>query len=79
MDAIVVEDDVLVPWERVFLTRDMELCNNVFSGTNAVLHMAHQVVVKNIAKGEFLLGFACLMAHTIAIEGFQHVQEKLAE
>jgi 4-hydroxyphenylacetate 3-monooxygenase len=79
MDAIVVFDDVLVPWERVFLTRDMELCNNVFSGTNAVLHMAHQVVVKNIAKGEFLLGFACLMAHTIAIEGFQHVQEKLAE
>jgi 4-hydroxyphenylacetate 3-monooxygenase len=79
MDAIVVFDDVLVPWERVFLKGDTELCNNVFSGTNAVLHMAHQVVVKNIAKAEFLLGLACLMAHTIAIEGFQHVQEKLAE
>jgi 4-hydroxyphenylacetate 3-monooxygenase len=70
MEAIVVFDDALLPWERVVLKGDMELCNNVFSGTNAVLH---------IAKAEFLLGLACLMAHTIAIEGFQHVQEKLAE
>src|SRR5437763_16815601 len=79
MDAIVVFYDVLVPWERVLLKGDVELCNNVFSGTNDVLHMAHQVVVKNIAKAEFLLGLACLMADAIAIEGFQHVQEKLAE
>jgi len=41
--------------------------------------MAHQVVVKNVAKTEYLLGLASLMANTIGIEAFQHVQEKLAE
>src|SRR5439155_14781043 len=30
-------------------------------------------------KTEFLVGLASLIIHTIAIEGFQHVQEKLAE
>jgi 4-hydroxyphenylacetate 3-monooxygenase len=41
--------------------------------------MAHQVAIKNVAKTEFLLGLASLMAHTIGIEVFQHVEEKLAE
>jgi 4-hydroxyphenylacetate 3-monooxygenase len=41
--------------------------------------MAHQVVVKNLAKTEYLLGLASMIVNTIAIESFQHVQEKLAE
>jgi 4-hydroxyphenylacetate 3-monooxygenase len=79
MDAVVVFDDVLVPWERVFLLRDVERCNRAFAETRAVVHMAHQVVVKNIAKTEFVLGLVCLIVDAIAIESFQHVQEKVAE
>jgi 4-hydroxyphenylacetate 3-monooxygenase len=79
MDAVVVFDDVLVPWERVFLLHDVEKCNNAYGATNAVVHMAYQVIVKNIAKAEFLLGIAELLAETIAITEFQHVQEKIAE
>lgn len=79
MDSVVLFDDVLVPWERVFLLGDVERCNNAYGATNAVLHMAHQVVVKNIAKAEFVLGVACLMVNSIAVDQFQHVQEKLAE
>lgn len=79
MDAVVVFDDVLVPWERVFLLGDVERCNKAFSATGAVAHMAHQVVTKNIAKSEFLLGLASLMVDAIAIEPFQHVQGKIAE
>jgi 4-hydroxyphenylacetate 3-monooxygenase len=79
MDAVVVFDDVLVPWERVFLLRNVERCNRAFAETRAVVHMAHQVVVKNIAKTEFILGVACLIVDAIAIEQFQHVQEKVAE
>jgi 4-hydroxyphenylacetate 3-monooxygenase len=41
--------------------------------------MTHQVVVKNIAKCEFLLGLASLMVNAIGTEVFQHIQEKLAE
>ena len=79
MDAIVIFDDVLVPWERVFLLGDMERCNNCFGATNAVLHMMHQVVIKDIAKAEFLLGVILSIIETVAIEQFQHVQEKAAE
>lgn len=79
MDAVVIFDDVLVPWERIFLLRDVERCNRAFSATGAVNHMAHQVVTKNIAKTEFILGVASLIVDAIAVEQFQHVQGKVAE
>lgn len=79
MDAVVVFDDVLVPWERVFIAGDVELCNDLFRRTNTMSHLMHQFATRNIAKCEFVLGVACLLAETIAIEGFLHVQEKLAE
>ena len=79
MDAVVIFDNVLVPWDRVFLLRDVEKCNRAFAVTGAVAHMAHQVVTKNVAKTEFILGVASLIVETIAIEQFQHVHEKMAE
>jgi len=79
MDAVVVFDDVFVPWESVFLYRDIKRCNEAYARTGAVVHMTHQVVVKNIAKSEFLLGLASLMVNSIGVESFQHIQEKLAE
>ena len=79
MDAVVVFDDVLVPWENVLLYRDINRCNQAYSRTGAVVHMTHQVVVKNIAKTEFLLGLAAMLVDAIAAESLQHIQEKLAE
>jgi 4-hydroxyphenylacetate 3-monooxygenase len=79
MDAVVILDDVLVPWERVFFYGDPELANGAFGATNAVMHMAHQVIHKNIVKTEFILGLVSLIVDTIAIEPFQHVHEKVAE
>jgi 4-hydroxyphenylacetate 3-monooxygenase len=79
MDAVVVFDDVQVPWENVFLYRDIARCNQAYARTGAIVHMTHQVAVKNIAKTEFLLGLASLLATTIGAEIFQHIQEKLAE
>ena len=79
MDAVVIFDDVFVPWERVFLYRDVARCNAAYHRTGALANMAHQVLVKNIAKTEYLLGLASLIVDSIAIEQFQHVQEKLAE
>ncbi len=79
MDAVVFFDDVFVPWERVFLYRDVELCNRAYAATGTVIHMAHQVVCKNIAKTEFLLGLVSLLVDSIGIERFQHIQEKVAD
>ncbi|MHB1953915.1 MAG: 4-hydroxyphenylacetate 3-monooxygenase, oxygenase component, partial [Sulfobacillus sp.] len=79
MDAVVVFHDVLVPWERVFVLEDGERCNKLYADTDATVHMTHQVIVKNVAKAEFILGVASLVVDTIGIEQFQHVQEKIAE
>lgn len=78
LDAVVFFDNVFVPWERVFLYRDVELCNRAYVATGTVCHMAHQVICKNVAKTEFILGLVSLMVDSIGVEKFQHVQEKVA-
>jgi 4-hydroxyphenylacetate 3-monooxygenase len=78
-DAIVVFDDVLVPWERCFVVGEPELCNGIYTETSAGAHMTHQVVTRTTAKTEFILGLVSLLIEAIGIEQFQHVQEKTAE
>ena len=51
MDAVVTFNNVLVPWERVFMYRDPLLCNRAFAATNAVVHMMHQVVCGKLGQG----------------------------
>jgi len=62
MDAVVVFDNVLVPWERLFMYGQPELCNQAFGATNAVVHMAHQVACSKLAKAEFMVGLLCSIA-----------------
>ena len=79
MDAMVYFDDVLVPWERVFLMNDVELANGAYANTGAVLHMAHQVVNLKIAKTEAILGTMQACVDMTGVGGKQHVQEMIAE
>ena len=79
MDAVVFFDDVLVPWERVFLLGDVELCNNVSDRTNRNIHSAHQVVTKQVVKCEFILGLANLMVQTLGSGKLPQVQQMIAE
>jgi 4-hydroxyphenylacetate 3-monooxygenase len=79
MDAIVFFDDVLVPWDRVFLYDDVELCNNLSAATNQYTHSGHQVVTKNIAKCEFVVGLASLMVKTLGATAIPQVPPLLAE
>jgi 4-hydroxyphenylacetate 3-monooxygenase len=61
MDAVVIFDNVRVPWERVFMYGQPELCNVAFNETNSALHMMHQVACGKLAKAEFLTGILCAM------------------
>jgi 4-hydroxyphenylacetate 3-monooxygenase len=79
MDAMVVFDDVLVPWERVFLMNNVELANKAYAETGAVLHMAHQVVNLKIAKTETFLGMAQAIVDMIGTGAAPNVQEMIAE
>ena len=78
-DAVVVFDDVLVPRERIFLLEDPDRANMLHEATDAVVHMSHQVTIRDVAKTEFFLGLMSLIADTIGIDQFQHVQEKIAK
>ncbi|MBV8771189.1 MAG: 4-hydroxyphenylacetate 3-monooxygenase, oxygenase component, partial [Deltaproteobacteria bacterium] len=79
MDCVVVFDQVLVPWERVFLCGDVVRCNTLFADTNALVNMMHQVVAKNTVKAEFLLGLAAKIAEVSDALSLPHVRERLAE
>jgi 4-hydroxyphenylacetate 3-monooxygenase len=79
IDAVVIFDDVRVPWERVFMLGDPELCNAFYTDTSAVVHMTHQVTARTTAKAEAFLGLTSLMTEAIGIEQFSHIQEDVAE
>jgi 4-hydroxyphenylacetate 3-monooxygenase len=78
-DAVVVFDDVHVPYERCFTLGDPEICNGFYTKTDALQHMTHQVVARTTAKTEFILGLTTVLTEAIGIGGFQHVQADLAE
>jgi 4-hydroxyphenylacetate 3-monooxygenase len=78
-DAVVVFDDVHVPYERCFVLGDPELCNGFYTRTSAVVHMTHQVLTRTTAKTEYILGLVSLLTEAIGIEQFQHVQADVAE
>ncbi len=78
-DAVVVFDDVLVPWERVFILEDPDKANRVSEATDAIVFMAHQATVREAAKVEFVAGLVTLVAETIGVDQFPQVQEKISE
>ena len=78
-DAVVIFDDVLVPWDRVFILEDPEKANRVNEATDAVVFMAHQATVRETAKAEFVAGLVTLVAETIGVEQFPQVQERITD
>jgi anthranilate 3-monooxygenase (FAD) / 4-hydroxyphenylacetate 3-monooxygenase len=78
-DSLVVFDDVLVPWDRVFLHGSVELANKLYAETNLRQHTAHQTGVRGLVKMQFITGVAMKLAQTVKIDSFLHVQHKLGE
>jgi len=79
MDALVVFDDVLVPWDRVFSYDDVELHNQLVTQVPMWRQYMQQVMIRNVAKLEFAVGIAKELTEGIGIGGFAHIQEKMAE
>lgn len=61
-DALVVFDDVFVPWEHVFVLRDREVCAAQWTETPAHVLGNHQAQVRLATKLDFAIG----LAHRIA-------------
>ena len=78
-DAMVVFDNVLVPWERVFIYRNVEVANGLFQRTGSMRQTMHQFTTKNLAKSEFMMGLGFAIAKSTNIDQHLHVQGMLAE
>src|SRR5580658_2322335 len=78
-DAMAIFDDVLVPWDRVFLHGNVELANTLFARTRLQCHTGHQTAVRGLAKCEFMTALAVALSRSVKTDGFVHVQEQLGE
>ncbi|MGG3562139.1 4-hydroxyphenylacetate 3-monooxygenase, oxygenase component [Neobacillus rhizosphaerae] len=79
MDSIVVFDNVLVPWDRVFFYDNVEAASDFMLHSSFHHFATHQVLTRQIVKTEFVLGIAELLVETINVKEYQHIQEKLSE
>lgn len=78
-DSLVIFDDVLVPWDRVFIYNDVALANAMYADTNIRQYTAHQTAVRGLVKLEAVVGTAMRVASTVKADAHLHVQQMLGE
>lgn len=78
-DALVVFDDVLVPWDRVLVDRDVTGLRQQFFDTGAHILGNSQAQIRFNVKLQFLLGLARKITATNRTDKIPGVQEKLGE
>jgi 4-hydroxyphenylacetate 3-monooxygenase len=79
MDTIVVFDEVLVPWERVFYYDNLQVSNSFATSSSFHPFSMHQALSRQIIKTEFILGIIQAIIDSINIGEYLHVQEKTTE
>ncbi len=78
-DAVLYFDDVKVPWERVFIDRDVAMCQKQFHETPAHVYQNYQAQVRLMVKMRFLAGIARRIADTNGTTNFPQVREALGQ
>ena len=63
-DAFCIFDDVVVPWDRVFINGNVDIYNST-SATNVSINMTSQSTTRGLTKLEFAYGLATRMAEMI--------------
>src|SRR5690348_10219715 len=79
IDCFVVLDNVFVPWERVFIYRNVELCRDQWWKTPSHLYGNHQAQARFATKLRFLLGLAKRMNEATGNEAAPPVQVQMGE
>lgn len=78
-DALVVLDDVFIPWEDVFVYKDVNLVRAQFHETPAHRLGNNQAQTRLTTKIKFVVGLARKIAEVNGIDKIPGVQEKLGE
>jgi 4-hydroxyphenylacetate 3-monooxygenase len=76
-DALLYFDDVKVPWERVFVHRDTEMCRAQFHDTPGHIFQNYQAQIRLSVKVTFLIGMAHKITEAIGTTNMPQVREQL--
>ena len=76
-DALIYFDDVKVPWERVFVHRDPDMCRAQFHDTPAHTYQNYQAQIRLSVKMAFLAGLARRITEAIGTTRIPSVAEQL--
>jgi len=78
-DSYVVFDNVFVPWERVFIYRNIEISRDQWWKTPSHLYGNHQAQVRYVTKLRFMIGIAQRMNEMTGNAGNPAVQIMMGE
>ncbi|MGE0861110.1 MAG: 4-hydroxyphenylacetate 3-hydroxylase N-terminal domain-containing protein, partial [Gammaproteobacteria bacterium] len=79
MDATVVFDNVLVPWERVFVNQDIALLNRMYRETRMRELTAHQTNARLEVKLGFVYALVVRLAEAQGLDTKPDIMEMLGE
>jgi 4-hydroxyphenylacetate 3-monooxygenase len=76
-DALMYFDDVKVPWERVFVHRDTDMCRAQFHDTAGHAYQNYQAQIRLSVKIKFLVGLAHKITEAIGTTNMPPIREQL--
>ena len=62
MDSMIIFDNAKIPWERVFIFKNVKISNSFYDTTKARHHTGHQGIVRMLSLLELLCGAATELA-----------------
>lgn len=78
-DSVLYFDDVKVPWDRVFIEGNVEMCQKQFHATPCHVYQNYQAMVRLSVKLKFLTGLAHRIAEMNGVTQFPQVREMLGQ
>jgi len=76
-DAVLFFDEVKVPWERVFVYKDPDMCRAMFNDAPTHMFQNYQATIRLSVKTRFLLGVARKICEVNGILSIPEVSGKL--
>jgi 4-hydroxyphenylacetate 3-monooxygenase len=76
-DALMYFDNVKVPWDRIFVYRDTDVCRAQFHDTPGHAYQNYQAQIRLSVKIQFLVGLARRITETIGTTNIPSVSEQL--
>jgi 4-hydroxyphenylacetate 3-monooxygenase len=76
-DALIYFDDVHIPWDRIFVYRDTNMCRAQFHDTPGHAYQNYQAQIRLSVKIKFLVGLARRITEAIGTADIPSVREQL--